>query len=278
MKKTEDLHTVKSLIEEEYYLDAIKILKKLHKDNPNSPSIKYELARAWISADIQQERGIKYLEKLEDNKGRIGVLSKILLGRVNLCKKQYKEAHIRLDKIANEKLDRQYILSELMYLAIREEQYEKAFDYYNTIIEEGDYWGTQVICQIEMYLKYKLGKNIDLEKIKDYYFGQQVLDYSEDRTIEHISFHKDEIGNKDNHSIYLENTDINEIYNNSKERITSINPSFVGIIDKYILEWDKPIGIVHGEEVDSVNVITLPNTYDILTIHPSYNYKTRVKK
>ena len=90
--------------------------------------------------------------------------------------------------------------------------------------------------------------------------------------------HLDEDDDKQVHSTYLEDTNIEKLYEESKTRITSINPSVICVVDKYILDFDKPIGIIKNEETDVVSVVTIPNTYDILSIYPVYNYKTRVKK
>ena len=112
----------------------------------------------------------------------------------------------------------------------------------------------------------------------EYYFYSQMIDYNEEKAIEHIKLHLDENDEKQNHSIYTEDVNIEKLYEKAKIKITNINPSRVAILDKYIVECDNIIGKTNGEEVDCLQVITLPNTNNIITMYPTYNLKTRVKK
>lgn len=275
--KDENYILAKELIDDGYYLDAIKILQKLHKNNSSSQALKFSLALAWAESDISLDRAEKYFRKLIKDDGRIANVSRIELSRILLRKGEYPEARDNLEYAVGDKKLRSYALSELVYLAIREEKYEEAYDLYKEATRiESDYWTPTRKVQIETYLGYKLGKMRHIDSY--YYFGNQLLNYSDDKAIEHIKLHLDESDDKVVHSTYLEDVNIDELYNNSKIRITSINPSVISVIDKYILDFDKPVGILKQEEVDAVAVVTFPNTYDILSIYPVYNYKTRVKK
>lgn len=268
----------KELINEEYFVDAIKILQKLHKNNSSSQALKFELALAWATSGIAVDRAEKYFKKLIKDDGRLSDISRIELARILLCKKNYNEARDNLEIASKNKKLMLYALSELFYLALREEKYEEAKSLYNIIKYDDNYWTSVRKTQIETYLNYKLGKIDSNNNFDNYYFGSQLLNYSDDRAIEHIKLHLDEDDDKQVHSTYLEDTNIEKLYEESKTRITSINPSVICVVDKYILDFDKPIGIIKNEETDVVSVVTIPNTYDILSIYPVYNYKTRVKK
>ena len=112
----------------------------------------------------------------------------------------------------------------------------------------------------------------EIEEIEEEEDGE----LSEKEENEEIKVDEDDV--KDMHSMFLGDVDIEDIYSDSKTRITSINPLSVSIVDKYTLSFDKPIGIINQEETDAVSVVTFPNTYDILSIYPIHNPKTRVKK
>lgn len=275
--KDENYAIAKELIEQEYYLDAIKILQKLHKSHSSSHSLKFALALAWADSGISLDRAEKYFRKLIKDDGRLSDVSRVELSRILLRRRDYSEARDNLEYAIKSKKLELYAMSELLYLNIREENYEEAYMLFEKIIKQDkEYFNPARKAQIETYLKYKLG--IKRKVDSGYYFGNQLLNYSEDKAIEHIKSHLDETDNKVVHSTYLDDVDVEELYEKSKIRITSMNLSAVGIVDKYRLSFDRPIGVLRQEEVDAVSVVTFPNTYDILSIYPVYNPKTRVKK
>ena len=78
--KDEDYVFARKLIEEEYYVDAIKILQKLHKNNSSSQALKFSLALAWAESGISIDRAEKYFQKLIKDDGR---LSNSFMNRVS---------------------------------------------------------------------------------------------------------------------------------------------------------------------------------------------------
>lgn len=278
-----EFNIAKELSDQGYYLDSIKILKKLQKEEPSSSVIKFELARAWIMSDISKERGEKYLHKLIDTNSPVEALAKIELGRIKLNEGKYEEARkLFTDVLEKSQRNTIYALAELIFLEIREENYEKAYDCLKERLNQGysinDTWKKENSKQIKEYLQYKLGKTYNLEYWKNHYFYSQMLEYNEENAIEHIKLHLDENENKQYHSVYLDSINIRDLFEESKDKITKLNPRLITVIDKYVLECDRPIGLLNGEEVDCLKVVTFPNTLDIITMYPSYNPKTRVKK
>ena len=276
MKNRSEFEIAKYLMDEEYYLDAIKILKKIHKEEPYNNVIKFELARAWIISGISPERGEKFLNKIIDNNNSMSSLAKLELGKLEMCRNNRKVAKRFFEGLLNSSRNRDYALAELIFLEIHEENFEKAYEYY--IEKEPCGWDFQNSRQIETYLKMNVGLIKDLDKIKKYYFCSQVINYSKERALEHIELHLDENEKKQYHSVYNDNINVRDLYEESKIRISSINPSCVTIVDKYILEYGKPIGKSSGEETDCLRVVTLPNTTNILSMYPMCNPKTRIKK
>jgi tetratricopeptide (TPR) repeat protein len=278
MARQNDIEIAKELIEEQYFVDAIKMLQKLHKNKPDSHTNRFYLALAWAASGISVDRAEKYFRKLKEDDGRLSDISRVELGRILLCKKKYEEARENLEVFSEHKGIETYAMSELLYLALREGKFEQAKRIYEYIKSDADYWTPSTKSQIEFYINYMLGKIKDKSSIRGYYFGEQVADYSEEKAIRHIKLHLDENDDKKIHSVYLDGVDVEDVYDKSKIRITEINPFNINVIDRYIINFDSPIGIVQGEETDTVSVITLPNTNDILSIYPVYNFKTRVKQ
>lgn len=276
--KSDSLDNAKELIEQDYFLDAIKILQKLQKSKSNSYSIKYDLALAWATSGISVDRAEKFFRKLVNSDWVMSNLSRVELSKILLCKKEYEEALENLEVAVKDKRVVLYASTELIYLFLRTGEYDKALKIYNDIKNDNFYWGPSRKTQIETYLRYKQGKITDQKILRNYYFGSQLVNFREDKTIEHIKLHLDEDDVKDIHSMFLDDVNIEDVYSNSKTRITSINPLSVSIVDKYTLSFDRPIGVINQEETDAVSVVTFPNTHDILSIYPVHNPKTRVKK
>jgi len=280
MTKTEEFKKAKDLIDEKYFLEAIKILKKIQKNNGDSHIVRFELARAWATSGISIERAEKYFEKLIKDNTRISDASKVELGRINLCKKDYDSARENFAVAVSNRKTRVYSLSELAYLAIRENNFEELEKIYREVLSyDEDYWVKSVKNKIEAYIDYNLGRISGTEYYdRDYYFGKQLVDYDEDLAFDHIKRHLCKSEGSEEVAVCLEDVNVDELYSTSKTRITSINPLAVSAVDRYVVDFNRPIGRVKNEVVDCVEVVTLPNTYNVISMHPTYNYKTRVKK
>jgi len=160
------------------------------------------------------------------------------------------------------------VLTELVKVYIKYEQYELA-DKYNTELQ---------CClnpkittnpkQIDTFIKYHLGE-LEIEDLsKEPYFTQQLCNYSKEKAIEHIATHLEDNEEKQVHSIYSQIIDIEEIYDFATKKIKDIEPEDL-LGDKYIIRCNKIIGTtIDNKPTDSLRVVVIPNTNDILTIFP----------
>ena len=61
--------------------------------------------------------------------------------------------------------------------------------------------------------------------------------------------------------------------------IKIIKPIYTTSVDKYIIYFEGNVARIDGEEVNSIEVITIPHTKNILTMYPIKTIgKTEVKK
>ena len=161
-----------------------------------------------------------------------------------------------------------YAIQELLFLAIKEENYEEASQLLNTIYNANLMEDNQ-LSNITFYLKYKLNllTENDKEQNKNY-FCLQLLDYNREAAINHIKAHLDENGFKRLHSVFFESTDIENIFPSIEKSISEAIPEQSNFTDKYKVDCDYVIGVNNGVETSCVEVITFPNTKDIITMYP----------
>ena len=267
-----DFLKAKELIDSGLYLDAEKILKKLHQQSPNSSTVKFELAHLWIISGIDVERGKRYLQKLLNyNDNRTLALVNMELGKHELNEKKSEKAKEYFEKVlSNTRIkDKYFACLELIFLEIREENYEKAYELYEKL-KTMEYYelfkGT--LFQLEKYLEYKTNRMKNPNSISSLYFFSQMMDYNEDKAIEHIKLHLDENDKKDKHTTYYNDVDVEELYHEARIRIKYINPISMEILDKYILEFNAPIGKINNLETRTARVLTFPNSDEIVTMYP----------
>ena len=267
-----DFLKAKELIDNGLYLDAEKILKKLHQQSPNSSAIKLELAHLWIISGIDVERGKRYLQKLLNyNDNRTLAFANMELGKYELNERKAEKAKEYFEKVlSNTRIkDKYFACLELIFLEIREENYEKAYELYEKL-KTMEYYelfkGT--LFQLEKYLEYKTNRMENPNSISSLYFFSQMMDYNEDKAIEHIKLHLDENDKKDKHTTYYNDVDVEELYHEARIRIKYINPISMEILDKYILEFNAPIGKINNLETRTARVLTFPNSDEIVTMYP----------
>ena len=71
------------------------------------------------------------------------------------------------------------------------------------------------------------------------------------------------------HSVYSEDINIEELYEYTSAQIQNLEPIEGSINDKYIIKCDKIVGItIDKQPTDTIKVIVIPNTKDIITMYP----------
>lgn len=312
MKNYNEFLKAKELANKEKYRDAIIILKRLCKFEPNDLILKFELARLLIKNEDTKIEGKLLLEELLDTENKAYAM--IELGKLKLEEENKKEARkyfllalntenkayamIELGKlelkednveksryyleealnISNEEektlelgkldpKDKSFALMQLIYLEIKNKDYIKAYNYFEKLTDYSCL-NKNEIKEINFYLKYKLNLLTEEDKKNKGYFCNQLLNYDEEKALEHIKLHLDENNCKRKHTIYNKTLNINIVFNDIKIRIYDMTPDLSTLVDKYIIEYDYIIGSINNIETNTLKVVTFSNTKNILTMYP----------
>lgn len=226
----------------------------LGKTAENENNIK--LAREYYlkSADSKlkpiKDRAIYFLARLEKK-----------IGATHQAEEYYSEI------VNNKKYQKEAVLS-IVTMAINDEQFEKANKYLDKLLAEG-------IVQKDdnFYNKIKLilaskSKDDAINFQHNTYTERQIVNYSEQEAIAHIKReHQQE--SKIPKSKFKEDLDISTLI---KEVKAKLNPDFLqqdGICDAYMVEDYPNIGYTQDKEtLNSIRVITVAGTKNILTMYP----------
>ena len=171
-----------------------------------------------------------------------------------------------------------YATQELLFLSIKEGNYEEASQLLNTIynsklIEDNK------LSNIVFYLKYKLNLLTETDKNQNKnYFCLQLLDYNREEAINHVKAHLDENDFKRLHSVFFESTDIEDIFSSIERSISEAIPDQSNFTDKYKVDCGNVIGVNNGAETSCVEVVTFPNTKDIITMYPVIDTRKKSSK
>ena len=294
-----------NVIEGKKQLEEINTDKKELKNN-----IKYYLALANFDLENYYET-IEYLQELLSNETKIGYYNFIVNTYSRL--KDFDNAFKYVEEMKN-KQDCFNDEIELLYgnIYFMKQEYEKALEYYNNVItknktsyrdaiykkicvyiKNNNY--EKVLELIEELKKYdvnkkyrylydnnsvellcnkRLGKDISSEG--NTYTERQIIKYSKEKTLKHMAFHKEMNKNKTLHSVFNDNVDLEELYNYALLNINEDNFYYNNFMDIYLLDYPN-VGIVNDKQVNYIEVITFPNTKQIITIFP-YNKSIKEKR
>lgn len=253
------------------YSTAKSILELLlYRDNDKNLLAQIELSK------IERKFGninnsIVYINNVlngEDGKFSEKMWATLELAKIKISLGELEGAVLNLNQLLDSKI-KSTALVELINLDIKNEKYESAYQKYKDLQKCSDYVDDKHFKQMGIFLEHKLG----ILKLKFFeketYFVQQLLNYNEDLALEHIKLHLDKQKGKASHSVYSESVDVDELYYFAKEQILNIQPRDYDICDKYNIRCNKVIGeTVENKLTDTLRVVTLSNTKDILTMYP----------
>ena len=232
-----------------------------------------ELGKLEASVGNYEEAKICFTDLINLG-GRDKAYAMLELGKLEASVGNYEEAKSCFNELL-ETSDWIYGVENLLYLSIKEENYEEASQLLNTIYNANLIEDNQ-LSNIIYYLKYKLNLLTENDKKKNRnYFCSQLLDYSREEAINHIKAHFDENEFKNIHSIFLETIDIEDIFPSIERHISEASPEQLGFIDKYKIDCGDVVGISNSIETSCVEVITFPNTKDIVTMYPVIGIKKK---
>lgn len=255
------------LIENGKIKQALMLTRKILKHNPDNIVMKMQYAKLLMYDKKTRTRGIDMMMKIYNSNMRYKSLIELgkqakLYGDFDVARYFFEEL-LKTDKLASI-----YAVLELIDLDMLENKFEDAYqlfkDNYTRLTNIID---KRVIFNIDFHIRYKLGLLKSDEDTTSYY-KRNLLNYNENDVIEHIKRHTNSFDKKKIHTMYYEDIDVTIIFNNVKEIIKDIEPSFSTSVDIYYIDYGEVVGSVNNEETTYLEVATFINTKNILTIYP----------
>lgn len=253
------------------YSTAKSILELVvYKDNDRKFLAQVELSqieRKFGNID----KALVYIENVLNSKDENSfekMWARLELAKIKMSLGELENATLILNELLDSKI-KSTVLTELIHLDIKNKNYESAYQKYNDLQKCSDYVEDNYFRQMCLFLEHKLGiPNLKFHE-KETYFVRQLLNYDENLALKHIKLHLDKQKGKASHSIYSESIDVDELYYFAKEQILNIESTSYGISDKYTIRCNKVIGkTIENKLTDTLCVVTLSNTKDILTMYP----------
>ena len=285
----------KELIKGKQYKEAIEILKKVKKDEPNDNVVKFELAKLFIKYKETMDKGksmlldllntqnknyaILELGKLEASLNNYDEAKNYFLQLLNTQNKNYAILELgRLEASLNNYAEakkyfllllntdaKDFSLVELVFLNIKDNKIKEASDLFNKI--PTNFLDSIIYINIKTYLNYKLGLDISKDR-NNTYFTMQLFNYNKEFAISHISKHLDENNKKRIHTTFDESINLYELFDEIQEKIKNMEPTQYSFTEKYIVCYNHEIATIGDKRTKYVQVITLPNSKNILTMYP----------
>lgn len=170
------------------------------------------------------------------------------------------------DLLYNIKIDNNYYsITELYYVYYYLNMYNKAIELL-PIMYEINTLNKYSLALSELVMKTSMGIDMKFMEHRDEYMKNQIRNYNEEKTLEHIKEHLKEnndktIFNEDVNIEYLFEAVKNNIYKSKKANINEILEVHYYTIHK--IGHDKD-----GNSCDNIKVVVIPNTNKILSMYP----------
>lgn len=289
----------KEALKQENYEIAFQKLEYLYTDLPEDFNIKTIMKHELVNLCEKTnniDKGINYFENLLKNPidKEYAILK---LGELEEYNKNFAKAKSYYKDLLNTKLKR-FALVRLASLEEKLGNYTEAIKYYEMLKEYEAYrkkaflksfilnmklenysetlkylekiidkklLSSKEINYYFTYLKYKMGIT-GYKTNKEGYLINQIKNYNQKKAISHIEErHKNQ--NK-SQSIFNENLNISKLYKNIKENFDKMTLIETGLCDKYIYDTGFNIGTSNDENTSFIQVVTICNTKDIITMFP----------
>lgn len=192
------------------------------------------------------------------------------LGKLEMILGNYDEARNIFTKLCDSGLinDKSLALNNLIYVDIHEEKYEDAYAKLDELVRMNIRIGKKEVRQLNLFLKNKLGLICNEEFTRLSYFDKQLLDYNLCATKNHIKNYVSTLNNSGEYSFLREDIDLSNLLSYIESRIYDNKPDDVSFMDKYLVDVGYVVGQLDSKDVSALEVVTLPNDKNILSIHP----------
>lgn len=267
------------------YEDAICICNEVIEKNFENRYLAFK-----IKADVLKKMG--YYDEAEKYYLKSGEINKnkcteeyYFIGKIRFFNKKYEESLEYFNKCKAPS----YLLENdcnfyTMVNLIKLKRYEEAYKYRNIInknilnpLKRREY------KYAELFLKSKLNKEYEQEN--DSYLYKQVVNYNFDDALVHINrkHTKDDLENKFNEDVNIEELILLLPDLLEKEDTKLVQNYF---FETYEIPYAN-LGKENGQDTDILKVVLLPNSYNVITMHPckkeinekeNNNSKNKVKK
>ncbi len=269
---------------------AIDIWNELIKDGYDSyiGSYYYNLSLVYSKLG-DYELAIYYAEKAVDNnveKAKVNIFKNLVrLDEIDIVKEKFRNS-----------LDSENLILEMARLESCLGNYEVAINYFMKLNKKKDTKNYNLFL-INLRMK-KLdearkflelskegthkGKYSDnmLEKIMEIFEGNRkeitgytiknfVEGYAPQEVFKHISMHKEKNETKKIHSVFNKAVDISSLLKEVGDSIQNKIPAFIDITDSYIVDVGRLIGSVMEYNTSKIQVVTLPESKEIINMYPS---------
>jgi len=193
---------------------------------------------------------------------------------------RFNEAERVLSDVATNSNIRKLALEDTLLMNVKllasQEKYEEA---YSILINNREVFDNRnwTIRGVELFLLSRLGLLTEEQKKQNLYLLSQIVNYSEESCLDHISKHLSFEGN-DNVCIFNEDISLEKLYYQVREMLPLDDKIYSSIIDNvYIFKYEN-CGRVDGKVVDYFKVATLQHSNDIITMYPYKNTERIVHK
>lgn len=259
--------------ETKYY--DIEYLEKVLKFSETDPFFTIDMLEEYINLYPKDYIALSSYLSLLITVGRFEDSKKILLLLENTLKygKKYSSNNTKYQK----KIEniREKIYYNKLRLLLYTEKYKEAYDY--MVLNENALKNViNNIYIIKLFCREKLGMHIKSKEIEknNFYSTMQIVNYSEESFLEHISNHLESKRSGDccnGEAYFYENFPFDEIFLEIKQYIPNDNRLHRGFIDDiYFFKYDS-CGKTYGKDVDYFKIIVSMNSKEFITMYPVGN-------
>ena len=149
-----------------------------------------------------------------------------------------------------------------VYSYIRENNFDSAREMLNKIYDKCDNFDQIQFQRLNAILGNKV-KN----KYRNFYSIKQVINYDKDSAIAHIMRHTNKLDVYEESGNFNDDVNIEELFSEIVLKISSLKPTYYDDFDHYIINYPN-IGMYNQYETNYIEVITVPNMNNIITMYP----------